>query len=164
MPGAAVFAAASDVGGGEHAAHLEPCGVNRREGRLHREVEAAVTAQTHGSAPVARHVFAMDDEHRNARAVARLVPDLIRHVRRCIEPDGYFYASRGPNAPHYIYDKMLWGLLDAHAYCGNDDALAHLERITDWAVGHLDRSRKVNDTASLPQAPRTPLMTPPPDV
>ena len=34
---------------------------------------------------------------------------LIDEWAKCIEPDGYFYASRKPNAPHYIYDKMLWG-------------------------------------------------------
>jgi uncharacterized protein len=43
---------------------------------------------------------------------------------------------------------MLWGLLDAHAYCGNREALSHLERITDWAIENLDRSRRVNDTAT----------------
>jgi DUF1680 family protein len=73
---------------------------------------------------------------------------LIAGWAECIEPDGYFYASRKPNAPHYIYDKMLWGLLDAYTYCGNREALAHLERITDWAIGNLDRSRRVNDTGT----------------
>ena len=73
---------------------------------------------------------------------------LIEEWAKCIEPDGYFYASRKPNAPHYIYDKMLWGLLDAHSYCGNREALFHLERITDWAIKNLDRSRRVNDTAT----------------
>ena len=53
---------------------------------------------------------------------------LIEEWAKCIEPDGYFYASRKPNAPHYIYDKMLWGLLDAHSYCGNREALVHLFR------------------------------------
>ncbi len=43
---------------------------------------------------------------------------------------------------------MLWGLLDAHAYCGNREALVYLERITDWAIKNLDRSRRVNDTAT----------------
>src|SRR6516164_4355378 len=33
---------------------------------------------------------------------------LLAEWARCIEPDGYFYASRKPNAPHYIYDKMMW--------------------------------------------------------
>ncbi len=73
---------------------------------------------------------------------------LISEWATCIEPDGYFYASRKPNAPHYIYDKMLWGLLDAHAYCGNTEALGYLERITDWAIKHLDRTRRVNDTST----------------
>ena len=51
---------------------------------------------------------------------------LVAEWAKCIEPDGYFYASRKPNAPHYIYDKMLWGLLDDYLYCGNQDALLHL--------------------------------------
>src|SRR5262249_37018087 len=67
---------------------------------------------------------------------------LITEWAECIEPDGYFYASRKPNAPHYIYDKMLWGLLDVHAYCGNKAALAHLDLITDWAIRNLDRKRQ----------------------
>ncbi|QEH33835.1 hypothetical protein OJF2_23650 [Aquisphaera giovannonii] len=73
---------------------------------------------------------------------------LVEEWAKCIEPDGYFFASRKPNAPHYIYDKMLWGLLDAHAYCGNEQALRHLDRITDWAIRHLDRGRRVNDTST----------------
>ena len=73
---------------------------------------------------------------------------LIAEWAKCIESDGYFYASRKPNAPHYIFDKMLWGLLDAHAYCDNQEALGHLERITDWAIRHLERSRRVNDTGT----------------
>ena len=47
---------------------------------------------------------------------------LLAEWTKCIEPDGYFYASRKPNAPHYIYDKMLWGLLDSYLYCGNREA------------------------------------------
>ncbi len=73
---------------------------------------------------------------------------LIAEWAKCIEPDGYFYASRKPNAPHYVYDKMLWGLLDAHAYCGNREALVDLDRITEWAIKNLDRKRRVNDTAT----------------
>jgi uncharacterized protein len=73
---------------------------------------------------------------------------LITEWGKCIEPDGYFYASRKPNAPHYIYDKMLWGLLDAHLYCGNWQAVHHLSRITDWAIKNLDRKRQVNDTGT----------------
>lgn len=67
---------------------------------------------------------------------------------KCIEPDGYFYASRKPNAPHYIYDKMLWGLLDVYHYCGDEAALGWMSRITDWASKNLERSRRVNDTST----------------
>ena len=73
---------------------------------------------------------------------------LVAGWAQCIEPDGYFYASRKPNAPHYIYDKTVWGLLDCALYCGNTEALAHLSRITDWAIKNLERSRKVNDTST----------------
>jgi len=73
---------------------------------------------------------------------------LIDEWAKCIEPDGYFYASRKPNAPHYIYDKMVWGLLDDYLYCAHPQSLAALSQITDWAVKNLDRSRKINDTGT----------------
>src|SRR5208282_4759641 len=66
---------------------------------------------------------------------------LLAEWAKCIEPDGYFYASRKPNAPHYIYDKMLWGLLDSYLYCDNQEALTPLSRITDWAIKNLDGGR-----------------------
>lgn len=65
---------------------------------------------------------------------------LLAEWARCIESDGYFYYSRKPNF-HYTYDKMVGGLVDAYLYCGNESALEHLSRITDWAVKNLDRSR-----------------------
>jgi uncharacterized protein len=58
----------------------------------------------------------------------------------CIEPDGYFYYSRKPNAPHYIYDKMVGGLTDMVLYCDSKLAAESLARITDWAMKNLDRS------------------------
>jgi len=73
---------------------------------------------------------------------------LVDEWATCVESDGYFYASRKPNARHYIYDKMMWGLLDDYLYCGNGQALDGLSRITDWAIQNLDRSRKVNDTST----------------
>ena len=73
---------------------------------------------------------------------------LLQEWGNCIEPDGYSFYSRKPNAPHYIYDKMLWGLLDAHLYCATPDALKYLSRITDWAIQHLDRKRQPGDTAT----------------
>ena len=61
---------------------------------------------------------------------------------RTIEPDGFFFYSRQPNAPHYIYDKTVCGLIDLCEYGGRKDALSLLEKITDWATNHLDRIRK----------------------
>jgi uncharacterized protein len=65
---------------------------------------------------------------------------LIKEWSLCIEPDGYFYSTRPPSPPHYIYEKMAGGLLDAHLYAGNRDALRLLERITAWAEKNLEHS------------------------
>jgi rhamnogalacturonyl hydrolase YesR len=75
------------------------------------------------------------------------VNHLLDEWAKCIAPDGCFFFSDHPFARHYIYDKMMWGLLDAHLYCQNTNALPAASRITDWAIKNLDRSRKVNDTA-----------------
>jgi DUF1680 family protein len=66
---------------------------------------------------------------------------LIREWGKCVAPDGYFYYSKTPNAPHYIYDKMVGGLVDAILYCHNAEAPGYLSRITDWAIPNLDRKR-----------------------
>ena len=61
-----------------------------------------------------------------------------------IEPDGWFFYSRRPWQPHYIYDKTVGGLVDMAVYAGRKDSLAHLSKITDWAIENLDRGRKVD--------------------
>ena len=61
---------------------------------------------------------------------------------KTLAPDGYFFYSTKPNAPHYIFDKMVGGLVDMALYCGRRDALNDLSRVTDWAIKHLDRSHK----------------------
>ena len=61
-----------------------------------------------------------------------------------IEPDGWFFYSRRPWQPHYIYDKTVGGLVDMARYAGRRDALTHLSKITDWAIENLDRSRKLD--------------------
>lgn len=66
---------------------------------------------------------------------------LVQEWGKCIAPDGFVYFSATPNAPHYIYDKMVGGLVDALLYCHNTEASGYLSRITDWAVAHLDRTR-----------------------
>ncbi len=60
----------------------------------------------------------------------------------CIEPDGYFYYSRKPNAPHYIYDKMVGGLADMVLFCESKLAAESLAKITGWAKKNLDRSNR----------------------
>jgi uncharacterized protein len=76
------------------------------------------------------------------------VDALVSEWGKCIAADGYFYASAKPNAPHYIYDKMVCGLVDAYLYCDNREALKSLARITTWAERHLDRSRRLGDTST----------------
>ena len=59
----------------------------------------------------------------------------------CIEPDGWFYQSRNPGGRHYIFDKLVGGLVDAWVYAGCREALPPLRRITGWALRNLDKSR-----------------------
>jgi DUF1680 family protein len=68
---------------------------------------------------------------------------LISGWAACIADDGYFFPSECPRPAHYIYDKMVCGLLDAHLYSGNQEALDHLDRITTWAEKNLDHSNQV---------------------
>jgi len=65
---------------------------------------------------------------------------LLKGWAECIEPDGYFYYSRKPNAPHYTYDKMVGGLTDLVLFCGSRPAAEALAKITGWAAKNLDRS------------------------
>lgn len=68
---------------------------------------------------------------------------LIHEWGQCIEADGYFFYAKEAGAAHYVYDKMVCGLLDAHLYAGSPEALGHLARITDWAEKNLDHSNQV---------------------
>ena len=70
---------------------------------------------------------------------------LVAEWAKCIAADGYFYYSKQPNAPHYVYDKTVSGLVDDYLYCGNKEAISCLSRITDWAVKNLDRSKPLPD-------------------
>ena len=64
---------------------------------------------------------------------------LVAEWAKCIAPDGYFLCTAKGGVRHYNYDKMMWGLLDNYLYCGNKESLAHLSRITDWALKNLDK-------------------------
>jgi len=66
---------------------------------------------------------------------------LMQEWAKTIEPDGYFFYSRNPIAPHYTYEKTICGLIDLYHYGDEKGALPILDRITDWAVGNLDRAR-----------------------
>jgi DUF1680 family protein len=60
---------------------------------------------------------------------------------KTIDEDGFFgYRSPPHNPGHYIYDKMVGGLVDIYEYIGNERALDYLSKITGWAEKNLDRS------------------------
>lgn len=48
---------------------------------------------------------------------------------------------------HYAYDKLVCGLVDMQEYAGQQNAMAILEKVTDWASKNFDRAR-------VPAAPR----------
>lgn len=75
------------------------------------------------------------------QAIGKKAVYLMLEWAKAIEPDGFFYYSRKPWAPHYTYDKTVCGLIDLFEYCDRKDALPLLEKITDWAIANLDRSR-----------------------
>ncbi len=68
--------------------------------------------------------------------------ELIEGWAETIAPDGYFFYSQKPNAPHYVYEKMQTGLLDAYLFADNKTALKYMEAITDWAIKNLHKERK----------------------
>ncbi len=74
---------------------------------------------------------------------------------RTIEPDGYFYYSRKPLSFHYTYEKTLCGLVDMYAYGRADAALPLIERITDWAIKNLERTRTSATPGGLANADGT---------
>ena len=67
---------------------------------------------------------------------------LVLEWAKTIEPDGFFYYSRQPNAPHYIYEKTMCGLVDLYEYGDFKEAAPLMKKITDWAAANLDRSRR----------------------
>lgn len=79
-------------------------------------------------------------------AIRDKVNYLISEWAKTIDTDGYFYYTNETKPRHYVYEKMIGGLLDAYQFCGNKDALKHLSRITDWAIKNLDRARNDCDS------------------
>ena len=78
----------------------------------------------------------------NDIAILEKASFLIDEWAKAIDRDGYFYYSRKPQFPHYIYEKTVCGLVDMYAYGGNRNAISYLERITAWAEKNLDRTRR----------------------
>jgi hypothetical protein len=72
---------------------------------------------------------------------------LVEGWGECIAPDGYFFYSTKPNAPNYVYEKTVCGLVDAYVYCNNKKALEYLKTITDWAEKNLDRKNEYSYNA-----------------
>ncbi|MGV3540175.1 MAG: beta-L-arabinofuranosidase domain-containing protein [Rufibacter sp.] len=81
-------------------------------------------------------------------AMKTKVNTLISEWAKTIEKDGYYFYSRKTWAPHYVYEKMTGGLVDAYVFTGNKDALVHLSTITDWSVKNLSQERVYGQTAS----------------
>ena len=64
---------------------------------------------------------------------------------KTIQPDGTSYyptLAKELRFSHYGWDKLVCGLVDLYEYCGEKDTLPVLEKITDWAINNLDRSRR----------------------
>jgi DUF1680 family protein len=78
----------------------------------------------------------------NDTAIRDKASYLIDEWAKAMDPDGYFYYSRKPQFPHYIYEKTVCGLVDMYAYTGNQNAIHYLEKITAWAEKNLDRTRR----------------------
>jgi hypothetical protein len=79
----------------------------------------------------------------NDAPLAAKAVNLMHEWAKTIEPDGFFHASRNPYTAHYIYEKMMYGLVDLCEFGGRQDAIPLMERITAWAEKNLDRSRKI---------------------
>jgi len=67
---------------------------------------------------------------------------LLEEWEKTIDPDGYFFYTNNPNAKHYIYEKMMGGLVDCYIYCNSELAKTCMSRITDWAIANLDRNKE----------------------
>lgn len=61
---------------------------------------------------------------------------------RLIDEWGKTLGSDGdPRMMHYPWEKLVGGLCDMAQYAGHDGALALLEKVVDWGIKNLDRTR-----------------------
>jgi uncharacterized protein len=63
------------------------------------------------------------------------VQRLVRAFGETIEPTGKFYVDY--RLPGYTFDKTCCGLIDAHEFAGDGNALAVLKRATEAVLPHL---------------------------
>jgi uncharacterized protein len=63
------------------------------------------------------------------------VQRLVRGFAETVEPSGKFYVDY--RLPAYTFDKTCCGLIDAHEFAADPNALAVLERATDAVLPHL---------------------------
>ena len=50
-------------------------------------------------------------------------------------------ADGNPHMRHYPWEKLLGGLSDMHQYAGHEGTPALMEKIVDWGIANLDRTR-----------------------
>jgi len=69
---------------------------------------------------------------------------LMREWAKTAAADGLFYDTKETKAEHthYVFDKTVCGLVDLYEYGGEKEALPLLDRLTDWGMKTLDRTRK----------------------
>jgi len=79
---------------------------------------------------MARTSSATGDEELRAKAVK-----LVEGWAKTLGPDG------NPRMGHYPWEKMVGGLSDMVQYADYDEAARWLEKIVDWGIVHLDRTR-----------------------
>jgi len=79
---------------------------------------------------LARYYAATGDQATRAK-----VNRMIRGYAATIDPAGKFYLEN--RFPAYIYDKLVCGLSDAHAFAHDPNALETLALATQAAAGHL---------------------------
>src|SRR5579871_5886277 len=60
---------------------------------------------------------------------------MVRGLATTIHPEGRFYLNN--RFPAYIYDKLVCGLIDAHMFANDPQAIPVLNRATDAVAKHL---------------------------
>jgi uncharacterized protein len=69
------------------------------------------------------------------KATQEKIDRLVRGYGAAVDPAGKFYVDY--RLPAYTFDKTCCGLIDAHEFAGNKDALDVLKRSTDAVLPHL---------------------------